>query len=111
MSGSATTKLVIVEGQTFVVDATIGNETIREHRIRQGCANLAGAKIRTGTRQHQGQTVPTVDGIKRAGTKGKLSAVPHHIRTEGPGIASRSFVLEEPGDDDPTAELPVPRPD
>ncbi|MFV9506902.1 MAG: hypothetical protein AB4911_20310 [Oscillochloridaceae bacterium umkhey_bin13] len=66
----ATEKLVLVEGQTFVVDATIDNETIREHLIRQGFANLAGAEIRTGTRQHQGQTVPTVDFIKRAGTKG-----------------------------------------
>ena len=69
-TAGATEKLVIVEGQTFVVDATIDNETIREHLIRQGFANLAGAEIRTGARQHQGQTVPTVDFIKRAGTKG-----------------------------------------
>ncbi|MEI8305606.1 MAG: hypothetical protein WCF99_00945 [Chloroflexales bacterium] len=67
---NATEKLVIVEGQTFVVDATIDNETIREHLIRQGFANLAGAEIRIGTRQHQDQTVATVDFIKRAGTKG-----------------------------------------
>jgi hypothetical protein len=69
-TAGATEKLVIVEGQTFVVDATIDNETIREHLIRQGFANLAGAEMRTGARQHQGQTVPTVDFIKRAGTKG-----------------------------------------
>jgi hypothetical protein len=69
-TAGATEKLVIVEGQTFVVDATIDNETIREHLIRQGFANLAGAEIRTSARQHQGQTVPTVDFIKRAGTKG-----------------------------------------
>jgi hypothetical protein len=69
-TAGATEKLVIVEGQTFVVDATIDNETIREHLIRQGFANLAGAEIRTGARQHQGQTVPTIDFIKRAGTKG-----------------------------------------
>jgi hypothetical protein len=69
-TAGATEKLVIVEGQTFVVDATIDNETIREHLIRQGFANLAGAEICTGARQHQGQTVPTVDFIKRAGTKG-----------------------------------------
>ncbi|MEI7642972.1 MAG: hypothetical protein WCJ55_01565 [Chloroflexales bacterium] len=67
---NATEKLVIVEGQTFVVDATIDNETIRAHLIRQGFANLAGAEIRIGTRQHQDQTVATVDFIKRAGTKG-----------------------------------------
>lgn len=66
----ATEKLVIVEGQAFVVDATIDNETIREHLIRQGFANLAGAEIRTGTRQHHDKTLPTVDFIKRAGTKG-----------------------------------------
>ncbi len=67
---NATEKLVIVEGQTFVVDAIIDNETIREHLIRQGFANLAGAEIRIGTRQHQDKTVATVDFIKRAGTKG-----------------------------------------
>ncbi len=67
---NATEKLVIVEGQTFIVDAMIDNETIREHLIRQGFANLAGAEIRTGTRQHHGQTLPTIDFIKRAGTKG-----------------------------------------
>lgn len=63
-------KLVLVEGQTFVVDATIDNETIRAHLIRQGFANLAGAEIRTGTRSHHGQTLATIDFIKRAGTKG-----------------------------------------
>ncbi|WP_322494580.1 hypothetical protein [Chloroflexus sp.] len=33
-TAGATEKLVIVEGQTFVADATIDNETIREHLIR-----------------------------------------------------------------------------
>jgi hypothetical protein len=48
-TAGATEKLVIVEGQRFLVAAGIDNETVR---------------------QHQGQTVPTVDFIKRAGTKG-----------------------------------------
>lgn len=63
-------KLVIVEGQTFLVDAAIDNETIRDHLVRQGFANLAGAEVRTGTRQQNGKTIATVDFIKRAGTKG-----------------------------------------
>lgn len=67
---AAREKLVIVEGQTFVVDAAIDTETIRAHLIRQGFANLAGAEVRTGTRSHNGQTLATIDFIKRAGTKG-----------------------------------------
>ncbi|MEN9938346.1 MAG: hypothetical protein RLZZ387_4925 [Chloroflexota bacterium] len=67
---AAREKLVIVEGQTFVVDAAIDTETIRAHLIRQGFANLAGAEVRTGTRSHNGQILATIDFIKRAGTKG-----------------------------------------
>ncbi len=63
-------KLVIVEGQRFLVAADIDNETVRQHLIRQGFANLAGAEIRTGTAQHDGRTLATVDFIKKAGTKG-----------------------------------------
>lgn len=63
-------KLVIVEGQRFLVAASIDNETIRQHLIRQGFANLAGAEIRSGTAQHDGRTFATVDFIKKAGTKG-----------------------------------------
>ena len=63
-------KLVIVEGQRFLVAAGIDNETVRQHLIRQGFANLAGAEIRTGTAQHDGRTLTTVDFIKKAGTKG-----------------------------------------
>lgn len=63
-------KLVIVEGQRFLVAAGIDNETVRQHLIRQGFANLAGAEIRTGTAQHDGRTLATVDFIKKAGTKG-----------------------------------------
>lgn len=63
-------KLVIVEGQRFLVAASIDNETVRQHLIRQGFANLAGAEIRTGTAQHDGHTLATVDFIKKAGTKG-----------------------------------------
>ena len=48
----------------------IDNETVRQHLIRQGFANLAGAEIRTGTAQHDGRTLATVDFIKKAGTKG-----------------------------------------
>jgi hypothetical protein len=67
---AAREKLVIVEGQTFVVDAAIDNETIREHLVRQGFTNLVGAEIRTGTKSQNGQTLATVDFVKRAGTKG-----------------------------------------
>ena len=63
-------KLVIVEGQRFLVAIGIDNETVRQHLIRQGFANLAGAEIRTGTAQHDGRTLATVDFIKKAGTKG-----------------------------------------
>ena len=63
-------KLVIVEGQRFLVATGIDNETVRQHLIRQGFANLAGAEIRTGTAQHDGRTLATVDFIKKAGTKG-----------------------------------------
>lgn len=63
-------KLVIVEGQRFLVAIGIDNETIRQHLIRQGFANLAGAEIRTGTAQHDGRILATVDFIKKAGTKG-----------------------------------------
>lgn len=63
-------KLVIVEGQRFLVAAAIDNETVRQHLIRQGFANLAGAEIRTGMAQHDGRTLATVDFIKKAGTKG-----------------------------------------
>ncbi len=63
-------KLVIVEGQRFLVAAAIDNETVRQHLIRQGFANLAGAEIRIGTAQHDGRTLATVDFIKKAGTKG-----------------------------------------
>lgn len=63
-------KLVIVEGQRFLVAAGIDNETVRQHLIRQGFANLVGAEIRTGTAQHDGRTLATVDFIKKAGTKG-----------------------------------------
>lgn len=63
-------KLVIVEGQRFLVAIGIDNETVRQHLIRQGFANLAGAEIRTGTVQHDGRTLATVDFIKKAGTKG-----------------------------------------
>ncbi len=70
VSPDATEKLVIVEGQRFLVAAGIDNETIRQHLIRQGFANLAGAEIRSGTVQHDGRTLATVDFIKKAGTKG-----------------------------------------
>ena len=63
-------KLVIVEGQRFLVAAGIDNEMVRQQLIRQGFANLAGAEIRTGTAQHDGRTLATVDFIKKAGTKG-----------------------------------------
>lgn len=63
-------KLVIVEGQRFLVAIGIDNETVRQHLIRQGFANLAGAEIRSGTAQHDGRTLATVDFIKKAGTKG-----------------------------------------
>jgi hypothetical protein len=63
-------KLVLVEGQRFLVATGIDNETIRQHLIRQGFANLAGAEIRPGTAQHDGRTLATVDFIKKAGTKG-----------------------------------------
>ena len=63
-------KLVIVEGQRFLVAIGIDNETVRQHLIRQGFANLAGAEIRTGTAQHDGRTLATVDFIKKAGAKG-----------------------------------------
>lgn len=63
-------KLVIVEGQRFLVAAAIDNETVRQHLIRQGFANLAGAEIRIGTAQHDGRILATVDFIKKAGTKG-----------------------------------------
>ncbi|MFV9506464.1 MAG: hypothetical protein AB4911_18090 [Oscillochloridaceae bacterium umkhey_bin13] len=63
-------KLVIVEGQRFLVATGIDNETVRQHLIRQGFANLAGAEIRTGTAHHDGRTLATVDFIKKAGTKG-----------------------------------------
>ncbi|MBP1466221.1 hypothetical protein EYB53_010940 [Candidatus Chloroploca sp. M-50] len=63
-------KLVIVDGQRFLVAAEIDHETIRQHLIRQGFATLAGATIRTGTTQHDGRTLATVDFIKQAGTKG-----------------------------------------
>lgn len=63
-------KLVIVEGQRFLVAAGTDNETVRQHLIRQGFANLAGAEIRPGTAQHDGRTLATVNFIKKAGTKG-----------------------------------------
>lgn len=63
-------KLVIVEGQRFLVATGIDNETVRQHLIRQGFANLAGAEIRPGTAQHDGRTLATVNFIKKAGTKG-----------------------------------------
>ncbi|WP_129677972.1 hypothetical protein [Candidatus Chloroploca sp. Khr17] len=63
-------KLVIVDGQRFLVAADIDHETIRQHLIRQGFATLAGATIRTGTTEHDGRTLVTVDFIKQAGTKG-----------------------------------------
>lgn len=69
-SVDGTEKLVIVEGQRFIVDAAVDNETIRQHLIRQGFAQLAGAEIRLGTAQHDGRTLATVDFIKKAGTKG-----------------------------------------
>lgn len=65
-----TEKLVLVEGQRFIVDAAVGDETVRQHLIRQGFAQLAGAEIRAGTTQHDGRTLGTVEFIKKAGTKG-----------------------------------------
>lgn len=63
-------KLVLVEGQRFIVDAAVDDETVRHHLIRQGFAQLAGAEIRAGTAQHDGRTLATVEFIKKAGTKG-----------------------------------------
>lgn len=65
-----TEKLVLVEGQRFIVDAAVADETVRQHLIRQGFAQLAGAEIRAGTAEHDGRTLATVEFIKKAGTKG-----------------------------------------
>lgn len=64
------TKIVIVAGQRFSVASTYDNEAIRQYLLGQGFADVANAEIKTGK---EGET-PTVEFIKKAGTKGLLAA-------------------------------------
>lgn len=66
------TKIVIVAGQRFSVASTYDNEAIRQYLLGQGFADVANAEIKTGK---EGET-PTVEFVKRAGTKGLLSLAP-----------------------------------
>jgi hypothetical protein len=64
------TKIVIVAGQEFSVPASTDNEAIRTHLASQGFADVASATIQTGKRKVGEQEVPTVEFVKKAGTKG-----------------------------------------
>jgi len=68
---TATTKIVIVAGQEFGIPVETDNEAIRAQLLAMGFADVAKpAEIKVGTREVDGQTVQTVEFIKKAGTKG-----------------------------------------
>jgi hypothetical protein len=65
-----TTKIVIVSGQEFSVPTETDNEAIRQQLASMGFADVASATIQTGKRTIDGQTVETIEFVKKAGTKG-----------------------------------------
>ena len=65
-----TTKIVIVAGQEFSVPAETDNEAIRTQLTGMGFADVASATIQTGKKTVDGTEYPTVEFIKKAGTKG-----------------------------------------
>lgn len=67
---TASTKIVIVAGQEFSVPADTPNEAIRTQLTSMGFADVAAATIQTGTRTIDGVETPTIEFVKKAGTKG-----------------------------------------
>jgi hypothetical protein len=69
-TGTATTKIVIVGGEKFHVSIDADNEAIRRQLLDQGFADVASATIKTGTLTIGEVEHPTIEFVKRAGTKG-----------------------------------------
>lgn len=63
-------KIVIVAGTEFQVPAATDDEAIRQQLLTMGFADVAGATISRGTRAIDGADVPTIEFVKKAGTKG-----------------------------------------
>lgn len=64
------TKIVIVAGQEFSVPAETDNEAIRTQLVSMGFTDVASATVQSGSRLVDGVQVPTLEFIKKAGTKG-----------------------------------------
>lgn len=64
------TKIVIAAGTEFSVPATTDNEAIRQQLLTMGFADVASATIQTGTKRVGDVTYPTIEFVKKAGTKG-----------------------------------------
>lgn len=99
-----TTKIIIVAGQEFSVPADTNNEDVRKQLSSMGFADVASATIQTGSRVLDGQEIPTVEFIKKAGTKGMESAdlvtliarVPADrspVRRRGPTLAQQQLLI------------------
>jgi len=96
---STESKIVIAAGTPFTVPASLDNEAIRQQLVSMGFADVATATIQTGgTREIDGVTYPTVEFVKKAGTKGldgsALAALLAHLPptsiASGPRIAPES---------------------
>jgi len=64
------TKIVIFNGQEFMVPFDADNEAIRGQLSTMGFSDVAAATIQKGTRTIEGQEVETIEFVKKAGTKG-----------------------------------------
>jgi len=70
----STTKIMIVAGQEFAVPAETDNEAVRQQLLSMGFADVASASLKTSTRTLEGQEVPVIEFVKKAGTKGLTGA-------------------------------------
>lgn len=68
------TKIIIVAGQEFAVPAETDNEAVRQQLLSMGFADVASASLKTSTRTLEGQEVPVIEFVKKAGTKGLTGA-------------------------------------
>lgn len=62
-------KVVIVSGHEFLVPADQANEAIRDY-LASNFPDVAKAEIQDGTKVIDGVTYPTIEFVKKAGTKG-----------------------------------------
>jgi hypothetical protein len=96
-TGTAPTKIVIVAGQEFSVPADTDNEAIRQQLLAQGFADVASATIQTGKKTVGGAEYPTVEFVKKAGTKGmdgaELAALLGCIPASGHGARRPDLLM------------------